>query len=72
MFRETDGNPFFASEILRHLAETGAISQGDDGRWIADVDFRDHDALPTSIREVIGRRVAQLGADAEQRCARLP
>ena len=25
--RETDGNPFFVSEVLRHLAETGALSQ---------------------------------------------
>ena len=23
--RETDGNPFFATEVLRHLSETGAI-----------------------------------------------
>ena len=66
LYRETDGNPFFAGEILRHLAETGAIYQGDDGRWTAAVDFRDHDRLPTSIREVIGRRVAQLGEDTEE------
>jgi predicted ATPase len=25
VYRETDGNPFFVGEILRHLAETGAI-----------------------------------------------
>ena len=30
---ETDGNPFFVGEMLRHLAETGAIYQDDDGRW---------------------------------------
>ena len=29
--RETDGNPFFTVEILRHLSETGAITQDDDG-----------------------------------------
>ena len=66
LYRETDGNPFFTGEILRHLAETGAISQRDDGRWIADVDFRDQAALPTSVREVIGRRVARLGEETEQ------
>ena len=27
LHRETDGNPFFVSEVLRHLAETGAINQ---------------------------------------------
>jgi predicted ATPase len=36
--RETDGNPFFVSEILRHLADTGAIRQDADGRWFASVD----------------------------------
>ena len=27
VYRETDGNPFFVSEVLRHLRETGAISR---------------------------------------------
>ena len=27
IYRETDGNPFFVSEVLRHLFETGAICQ---------------------------------------------
>ncbi|PZS15263.1 MAG: hypothetical protein DLM64_00220, partial [Solirubrobacterales bacterium] len=31
--RETGGNPFFVSEVVRHLVERGAIVQGDDGRW---------------------------------------
>ena len=30
---ETDGNPFFVAEILRHLTESGALSQVPDGRW---------------------------------------
>jgi predicted ATPase len=66
LFQETDGNPFFTRELLRHLVETGAISRGDDGRWIAEVDFRDHGGLPTSVREVIDRRVARLGDEAAQ------
>ena len=64
--RETDGNPFFTNEIVRHLTETGVISQSDDGRWIAAPDFSIHDELPTSVREVIGRRVARLGMETEQ------
>ena len=31
--RETDGNPFFTAELLRHLGETGGIVLGEDGRW---------------------------------------
>ena len=57
---ETDGNPFFVGEILRHLAETGAISEDEHGLWVASADLRTS-GLPVSIREVIGRRVARLG-----------
>ena len=31
IYRETDGNPFFVSEVLRHLIETGAIGPGRRG-----------------------------------------
>ena len=65
MYRETDGNPFFVSEVLRHLAETGAISQDAAGRWVAD-DSLEQMALPDSVREVIGARVGRLGPDAER------
>ena len=36
VYRETDGNPVFVSEMLRNLAESGAIYQDDTGRWTAD------------------------------------
>ncbi|MGH9005409.1 MAG: AAA family ATPase, partial [Acidimicrobiia bacterium] len=32
VWRETDGNCFFVAEVLRHLAETGALEKR-DGRW---------------------------------------
>jgi class 3 adenylate cyclase/tetratricopeptide (TPR) repeat protein len=63
--RETDGNPFFVGEVLRHLAETGAISQDVDGRWAA-ADTVERMVLPDSIRVVIGARVGRLGRDAER------
>ncbi|HEU0315715.1 MAG TPA: hypothetical protein VFR49_00210, partial [Solirubrobacteraceae bacterium] len=61
--RETAGNPFFVGEMLRHLRETGAIALDDDGRW----SFASPPLTrgpPQSVREVIGRRVARLGAEA--------
>ena len=60
--RETNGNPFFTVELLRHLAETGAFQLGDDGRYsvVGDLDTL---ALPTSVREVVAHRVARLGDD---------
>jgi class 3 adenylate cyclase/tetratricopeptide (TPR) repeat protein len=62
---ETAGNPFFVGEILRHLAETGAIFQRDDGRWAASADLRAA-GLPVSVREVIRGRLARLGTDSER------
>ncbi len=60
LYRETDGNPFFVGEVLRHLAETGVIYQDDSGRWTAAADL-EAIAMPDSVRLVIGSRVARLG-----------
>ena len=60
---ETDGNPFFVAEILRHLDETGALYRGDDGRWALRGPLTEI-GLPQSVREVIGRRVERLGDEA--------
>ncbi len=63
IYRETDGNPFFVSEVLRNLTETGAIRQNAEGRWVAEGSL-DSIALPDSVREVIGARVLRLGPEA--------
>ncbi|MFK7916903.1 MAG: AAA family ATPase [Ilumatobacter sp.] len=63
LLAETEGNPFFVNEILRHLTETGAIGQHDDGRWITPTDLQAQ-GLPVSVREVISRRVERLGPEA--------
>jgi hypothetical protein len=65
LYRETDGNPFFVYELLRHLSETEAIFQDETGRWATRGDL-DELALPTSVREVIGARLARLGEAAER------
>jgi class 3 adenylate cyclase/tetratricopeptide (TPR) repeat protein len=61
--RETDGNPFFTAEMLRHLGESGGIVQGDDGRWTVTGDLEAL-GLPSSVRDVVGRRVERLGDEA--------
>lgn len=63
--RETSGNPFFAIEMLRHLAESEAVYQRDDGRW-ALRDELSKLGLPQSVREVVGRRIGRLGPDAQR------
>jgi class 3 adenylate cyclase/DNA polymerase III delta prime subunit len=68
LLAETDGNPFFITELLRHLVETQAVYQQGD-RWVASVDLRTS-GLPVSVQEVVGRRVKRLGpATAEMLAA---
>jgi len=62
---ETEGNPFFIREVVRHLVEEGTIYRGSDGRWttagpLADLGIRE------GVREVIGRRLSRL-SDAANR-----
>jgi class 3 adenylate cyclase/tetratricopeptide (TPR) repeat protein len=61
--RETDGNPFFTGELLRHLGESGGIVLNDDGRWVLAGEL-DELGLPSSVRDVVGRRVERLGDEA--------
>ncbi len=58
--RETDGNPFFVNEMLRHLSETGIIYSDSAGRWEA-TDTIEVVGLPGSVKEVIGARIGRLG-----------
>lgn len=53
--RETDGNAFFAIELLRHLRET----QDELGEELLN-------ALPASVRDVVRRRLRRLGDEVEQ------
>jgi DNA-binding SARP family transcriptional activator len=55
---ETAGNPFFLREMLRHLAEKGALVQR-DGRWVTRQAVTEVD-VPDSVREVVGRRLTRL------------
>jgi predicted ATPase/class 3 adenylate cyclase len=64
---ETEGNPFFVGEVLRHLAESGAIVQR-DGRWTSDFTLGEV-GLPEGIREVVGRRLSRLSDEANRALA---
>ncbi len=63
--RETDGNPFFVTEILRHLSETGMLYQDAANQWTTSDSF-EQIALPESVRVVIGARVGRLGESAQR------
>jgi tetratricopeptide (TPR) repeat protein len=58
LHRDTAGNPFFITEMLRNLAETGEIAR-EDQRWTYRGDIADL-RLPDSVKEVIERRLGRL------------
>jgi class 3 adenylate cyclase/tetratricopeptide (TPR) repeat protein len=58
VWRETEGNPFFVAEVLRHLAESGAIEQRDRG-WVLTAGVGEL-GIPEGVRDVVGRRLSRL------------
>jgi class 3 adenylate cyclase/tetratricopeptide (TPR) repeat protein len=62
VWAETEGNPFFIGEVLRHLVESHAVFQR-DGRWVTAGDGTAI-GIPEGVRDVIGRRLSRLPAAA--------
>ena len=62
--QETGGNPFFVGELLRHLAETGAVERRGE-EWATQLPI-DEMGIPEGVREVVGRRLAHLSDDAQR------
>jgi DNA-binding CsgD family transcriptional regulator len=58
VYRETEGNPFFVEEVLRHLAEEGKLFDAAGG-WRSDTAMGET-AVPRSVRLVIEQRLARL------------
>ncbi len=63
--RETEGNPFFIGETLRHLVETGALARR-EGRWVIGVSSVAEMGIPEGIREVLGRRLSRLSEECNR------
>jgi class 3 adenylate cyclase/tetratricopeptide (TPR) repeat protein len=58
LVEQTQGNPFFVGQVLRHLAESGAVQEV-DGRWVR-TETADGFVVPEGVREVVGRRISRL------------
>jgi len=60
LVEQTQGNPFFVGQVLRHLAESGAVEQV-DGRWVR-TEAAEEFVVPEGVREVVGRRISRLSS----------
>lgn len=56
IYRETEGNPFFLSEVVALMTQEGAMQRGSEVRL----------ALPESVREVLGRRLDRLSEECNE------
>lgn len=59
IYRETDGNPFFLEEIVRHFQAEGrdlADPRPDVAGW----------GVPEEVRQAVGRRLGRLGPDVSR------
>jgi class 3 adenylate cyclase/tetratricopeptide (TPR) repeat protein len=64
LHEETEGNPFFVGQLLRHLTETGVVAPR-EGQWRPDRPLDEY-GLPDSVRDVIARRLARLSGAANR------
>jgi len=64
--RQTEGNPLFVQEVVRHLVEEGLISREVE-RGRVDRDTPAEMTIPEGLRDVIGKRLSALS----QECNRL-
>ncbi len=64
IYAETEGNPFFVGEVLRHLSETGAVARR-QGRWVTTAAIEEL-GIPEGIRDVVGRRLSRLSDEANE------
>lgn len=62
--RRSAGNPFFIEELVRSLAESGALAgEPGDRRLVQPVDER---LLPSTVQAVLSARIDHLDADAKR------
>ncbi len=63
IYAETEGNPFFITEVLRHLIDTGGVRR-EGQRWVPG--DADRLTIPEGVRDVIGRRLSRLSPQANE------
>jgi predicted ATPase len=61
---ETEGNPFFVREVLRHLAETGGLRRR-EGVWTTQLPVEQL-GIPDGVRDAVGHRLSRLSDETNQ------
>ena len=59
---KSDGNPFFAFEIIRGLRESQFITQQTDGTWVSTQVIQDIQ-IPSSVLDLVSARISDLSQE---------
>jgi class 3 adenylate cyclase len=62
IYRETEGNPLFVEEILKHLVEEGKLSL-ESGQWVSSTGGVPQLDIPEGIRDIVRRRLSRLSRE---------
>ena len=57
VYEATEGNAFFVVEVLRHLAESGAIDSGEAPERLE---------VPEGVKDVVAQRIRHLGSETQR------
>src|ERR1700747_3536512 len=60
VYRQTDGNPFFVTEVVRLLASQGRLTQAVRGSTVLG------SGLPEGVRAVVAERLGRLSGDCQR------
>jgi ABC-type transport system substrate-binding protein len=61
LYEASEGNPFFAKELLRSLLDSGNIAQDDSGSWVLSGERAiSSDTLPATIQQAVETRIGRL------------
>ncbi|WP_082281892.1 protein kinase domain-containing protein [Mycobacterium colombiense] len=60
--RESEGNPYFTEEIVRHLIDSEVLDWR-DGRWVTNIRDGEELGIPRGVHEVVSRRLEKLPAE---------
>ena len=67
IYLETQGNPFFVEELMRHLSEENRLYD-EAGEFRSALKIAEYE-VPQSVRLVVGRRLARIGEPAQKMLA---
>ncbi|MEE8347866.1 MAG: protein kinase, partial [Dehalococcoidia bacterium] len=62
IYRETEGNPLFVEELLKHLIEEGKLAL-EEGKWVSSTGVVPQLDIPEGIRDIGRRRLSRLSEE---------